>query len=103
MTLDEKIGQLNMAAAGYTVTGPILGDEVAENIRAGHVGALLNLWGREATAALQKVAVEETKLAIPVLFGLDVLHGHKTIFPIPLAEVGLFDPLLWAHGAGGGH
>ncbi|PWB90140.1 beta-glucosidase [Methylocystis sp. MitZ-2018] len=99
MTLEEKIGQLNMAATGYAITGPILGDEVAENIRAGRVGGLLNLWGREAIAGLQKLAVKESKLAIPLLFGLDVLHGHKTIFPIPLAEAGLFDPLLWERTA----
>jgi beta-glucosidase len=59
----------------------------------------MNLWGREATSALQKVAVEETKLAIPLIFGLDVLDGHKTILPIPLAEAGLFDPLLWERTA----
>nr|CCD32056.1 Glycoside hydrolase family 3 domain containing protein [Methylocystis sp. SC2] len=78
-------------------SGQIYGDGADPRRRSGrkhsrgHVGVLLNLWGREATAALQKVAVEESKLAIPVLFGLDVLHGHKTIFPIPLAKVGLFD------------
>lgn len=99
MTLEEKIGQLNMVAAGQTVTGPILGGEVTENIRAGRIGSLLNLWGREATTAVQKLAIEETRLAVPLLFGLDVLHGHKTIFPIPLAEAGLFDPLLWERTA----
>jgi hypothetical protein len=56
MTLEEKIGQLNMAATGHAITGPILGDEVAEDIRAGRVGGLLNLWGREAIAGLQKLA-----------------------------------------------
>jgi beta-glucosidase len=99
MTLEEKIGQLNMVAAGQAVTGPILGGEVTENIRAGRIGGVLNLWGREAIEAVQKLAVEETRLAIPLLFGLDVLHGHKTIFPIPLAEAGLFDPLLWERTA----
>jgi beta-glucosidase len=99
MTLEEKIGQLNMVTAGDVVTGPILGVDVTENIRAGRIGSLLNLWGREATAAVQKLAVEETRLAIPLLFGLDVLHGHRTIFPIPLAEAGVFDPLLWERTA----
>jgi beta-glucosidase len=95
MSLAEKIGQLNMVTAGQAVTGPVGGGDLNENLRAGNIGAVLNLWGREATSALQKIAMEETRLAIPVLFGLDVLHGHKTIFPIPLAEAAAFDPILW--------
>ncbi|MGO9943059.1 MAG: glycoside hydrolase family 3 N-terminal domain-containing protein [Rhodoblastus sp.] len=99
MTLDEKLGQLNMATAGQAVTGPVRDDPATEAIRAGKVGALLNLWGREATARYQKIAVEETRLAIPLLFGADVLHGHRTTFPIPLAEAGLFDPQTWERTA----
>lgn len=99
MTLEEKIGQLNLVAAGQAVTGPALGGNASEDIRAGRVGGILNLWGRDATAAIQKLAVEETRLAVPLLFGLDVLHGQETIFPIPLAEAGLFDPLLWERTA----
>lgn len=99
MTLQEKIGQLNLVAAGQAVTGPIPGGEASENIRAGRIGGLFNLWGREAIAAVQTLAVEETRLGIPLLFALDVLHGHKTIFPIPLAEAGAFDPLLWERTA----
>jgi beta-glucosidase len=99
MTLEEKIGQLNLVAAGQAVTGPAGGGDASADIRAGRVGGLLNLWGRDATAAAQRLAVEETRLGIPLLFCLDVLHGHKTIFPIPLAEAGAFDPLLWEHTA----
>ena len=99
MTLAEKIGQLNMVTAGQAITGPISGGDLEENLRAGNIGSVLNLWGREATSALQKIALEETRLAIPLLFGLDILHGHKTIFPIPLAEAAAFDPILWERTA----
>ncbi|MGH6847949.1 MAG: glycoside hydrolase family 3 N-terminal domain-containing protein [Methylocella sp.] len=99
MTLEEKIGQLNMAAAGYAVTGPVLASRVTEGIRAGRIGSLLNIWGAREVHAVQKIAVEETRLGIPLLIGFDVLHGHKTIFPIPLAEAASFDPLLWERSA----
>jgi beta-glucosidase len=99
MTLEEKIGQLNMVAAGYAVTGPVLASGTAEGIRAGRIGSLLNLWGAREIHAMQKIAVEETRLGIPLLTGFDVLHGHKTIFPIPLAEAASFDPLLWEASA----
>lgn len=99
MTLEEKIGQLNMVAAGYAVTGPILASGTAKAIGAGQIGSLLNLWGAADVHAMQKIAVEETRLGIPLLIGFDVLHGHKTIFPIPLAEAASFDPLLWEESA----
>jgi beta-glucosidase len=99
MTLEEKIGQLNLVAAGQAVTGPILAGDLKGDIRAGRIGGVFNLWGREEVAAAQRVAVEETRLSIPLFFGLDVLHGHKTIFPVPLAEAGLFDPDLWERAA----
>ena len=99
MTLGEKIGQLNMAAAGYAVTGPVLGSGVIEGIRAGQIGGLLNIWGAREVHAVQKIAVEKTRLGIPLLIGFDVLHGHKTIFPIPLAEAASFDPPLWERSA----
>lgn len=99
MTLEEKVGQLNLVTAGQAVTGPIIGGEMTDDIRAGRIGGVFNLWGREAVSAVQKVAVDETRLGIPLFFGLDVLHGHKTIFPIPLAEAGLFDPALWERTA----
>jgi beta-glucosidase len=99
MTLEEKIGQLNMAAAGRAVTGPVLASGVIEGIRAGRIGSLLNLWGAREIHAVQKIAVEKTRLGIPLLIGFDVLHGHKTIFPIPLAEAASFDPALWERSA----
>ena len=99
MTLDEKIGQLNMAAAGHAVTGPVLASGVTEGIRAGRIGGLLNIWGAREVHEVQKIAVEETRLGIPLLIGFDVLHGHKTIFPIPLAEAASFDPPLWERSA----
>src|SRR5271157_4456840 len=99
MTLEEKIGQLNMVAADLAVTGPVLAADATEDIRAGRVGGLLNVWGAEEVHRLQKVAVEETTLKIPLLIGLDVLHGHRTVFPIPLAETAAFDPELWERSA----
>jgi beta-glucosidase len=99
MTLAEKIGQLTMVTAGYATTGPIVAGDTTEALRAGRIGSLFNLWGREAVHAAQKQAVEETRLGIPLFFGLDVIHGFKTIFPIPLAEVSAFDPELWERTA----
>jgi beta-glucosidase len=99
MTLEEKIGQLNMAAVGHVITGPVLASGVTKGIRAGRIGSLLNIWGAPEVHAVQKLAVEETRLGIPLLTGFDVLHGHKTIFPIPLAEAASFDPLLWERSA----
>jgi beta-glucosidase len=99
MTLEEKIGQLNMAAGDLAVTGPAAAHDLAAGVRTGRIGSLLNLWGGERIAALQKIAVEESRLAIPLLVGFDVLHGQRTIFPIPLAEAAAFDPSLWERTA----
>jgi beta-glucosidase len=95
MTLQEKVGQLNLVTAGQIVTGPSGSGDVMANIRAGNVGGVFNIWGREAVAVLQKAAVGESRLGIPLFFGLDVLHGFRTIFPVPLAEACAFDPSLW--------
>ncbi len=94
MTLEEKIGQLVMAAGSQAVTGPVLGGDVTQDVRAGRVGSLLNFWGAEETRAIQAVAAE-SRLKIPLIIGFDVLHGHKTIFPVPLGEAAAFDPALW--------
>lgn len=99
MNLEEKIGQLTMLSADFTVTGPAVPGNVDADLRAGRVGSLFNLWGREAVRAAQRVAVEQTRLGIPLFFGLDVIHGFRTIFPIPLAEAGAFDPVLWEQTA----
>jgi beta-glucosidase len=95
MTVEEKIGQLNMVASFRTVTGPGELRDVDDGIRAGRIGNLLNLWGADEVHAVQRLAVEESRLGIPLLLGLDVIHGHHTIFPVPLAEACLFDPAMW--------
>ncbi|WP_424363341.1 glycoside hydrolase family 3 N-terminal domain-containing protein [Methylocystis parvus] len=99
MTIREKVGQLNLVTAGQVVTGPSGSGDVIENIRAGNVGGVFNLWGREAVRAMQKAALKESRLGVPLFFGLDVLHGFETIFPVPLAEAGAFDPHLWEETA----
>ncbi len=86
MTLEEKIGQLNMVAASRVVTGPGELRDLHEGIRTGRIGNLLNLWGADETRAVQRLAVEESRLGVPLLMGLDVIHGHRTIFPVSLAE-----------------
>ncbi|MGO8834670.1 MAG: glycoside hydrolase family 3 N-terminal domain-containing protein, partial [Roseiarcus sp.] len=99
MTLEEKIGQLTMATADRAVTGPVLSSDVDAGIRAGRIGGMLNLWGAEPARAIQRMAVEESRLGVPLLLGFDVVHGHRTIFPIPLAEAAAFDPVLWERTA----
>ena len=95
MTIEEKIGQLNMVAASRAVTGPGELRDLHEGIRAGRIGCLLNLWGADEVRAVQRLAVEESRLRVPLLVGLDVIHGHHTIFPASLAEACLFAPDLW--------
>src|SRR5208337_3810647 len=90
-----KLGQLTMTAAGYAVTGPIIAGDSTDAIRTGAIGNLLNLMGRDPVRDMQRLAVEESRLGIPLLIGLDIIHGHRILFPIPLAEAGLFDPKLW--------
>lgn len=84
MTLEEKIGQLNLPVTGDIVTGQAKSSNVAERIKAGEVGGLFNLKGVEQILEVQKIAVEESRLGIPLLFGMDVIHGYETVFPIPL-------------------
>src|SRR5262245_33377124 len=95
MTLVEKLGQLTMAAAGHAVTGPVISGDSTEAIRNGAIGNLLNLVGAGPVREMQRLAVEESRLKIPLLIGLDIIHGHRTLFPIPLAEAALFDPQTW--------
>jgi beta-glucosidase len=95
MTLAEKLGQLTMTAAGYAVTGPVIAGDSTEAIKAGTIGNLLNMVGAEHVHEMQRLAVEESRLRIPLLIGFDVVHGHRTVFPVPLAEAGVFDPRLW--------
>jgi len=91
MTLEEKIGQLTLFSSGYDITGPTMHENYANDIKAGKVGAVFNAYGVKFTTELQKMAVEETRLGIPLLFGYDVIHGHRTIFPIPLGETASWD------------
>ncbi|MGH8170025.1 MAG: glycoside hydrolase family 3 N-terminal domain-containing protein [Steroidobacteraceae bacterium] len=96
MTLTEKLGQLTMMAASHTVTGPVITGHSTGDIRTGRIGNLLNLIGAGAAREMQRLAVEESRLGIPLLIGLDVIHGHRTLFPVPLGEAALFDPKAWA-------
>jgi beta-glucosidase len=96
MTLAEKLGQLTMTASSYAVTGPIIVGDSTEAIKAGTIGNLLNMVGADHIREMQRLAVEESRLGIPLLIGFDIVHGHRTLFPIPLAEAGLFDPETWA-------
>lgn len=84
MTVEEKIGQLNLLTAGGIVTGEAQNSDIARKIERGQVGGLFNLRGAQRVAEVQKIAVENSRLGIPLLFGLDVVHGYQTVFPIPL-------------------
>ena len=84
MTLDEKLGQLNLPGAGDITTGQASSSDIAGKIKAGKVGGLFNIKGVEKIREVQRVAVEESRLKIPLIFGMDVIHGYQTAFPIPL-------------------
>jgi beta-glucosidase len=96
MTLAEKLGQLTMTAAGFPVTGPVIAGDSTEGIKAGTIGSLLNLFGAHQAREMQRLAIEESRLGVPLLIALDVIHGHRTLFPVPLAEAALFDAGAWA-------
>jgi beta-glucosidase len=87
MTLEEKIGQMTQ----YNIN---MSDEIKQMVREGKIGSFLNFRNTEATNAMQKIAVEESRLGIPIIFGNDVVHGYRTIFPIPLGEASSWDPDL---------
>ncbi len=95
MTLAEKLGQLTMTASSYAVTGPVIAGDSTESIRDGTIGNLLNMVGAGHVHEVQRIAVEQSRLGIPLLVGLDIIHGHRTLFPIPLAETACFDPKTW--------
>ena len=93
MTLEEKLGQLNLPSCpSEIVTGNEKCENILENIRAGRVGAILNTYGYDNILPYQKAAVEESRLGIPLLTGLDVIHGHKTVCPIPLGLAATWNP-----------
>jgi len=85
MTLEQKIGQLNLLSTGFDVTGPVASTNVEASVREGRAGGVFNLYLPDRVHPLQDVAVRESPLHIPLLFGYDVIHGYKTIFPMPLA------------------
>jgi len=91
MTIEEKIGQLTLFTTDWESTGPTIRDGYKDDIRSGRCGALFNSHTVAFTRELQRIAVEETRLKIPLLFGYDVIHGYKTIFPIPLGESASWD------------
>jgi beta-glucosidase len=86
MTLEEKIGQLNMVSGDWSVTGPVVKTNFLEDIKAGKVGTMLNAYTAKHARKLMQLSVDSTRLGIPLLLGYDVIHGHRTIFPIPLGE-----------------
>lgn len=92
MTIDEKIGQLNQFSGDGELTGPVaLRPDLLQSIRDGKVGSMLNINGADYTRKIQRIAIEESRLKIPLIFGYDVIHGYKTIFPIPLGESASWD------------
>ncbi|MCU0627384.1 MAG: glycoside hydrolase family 3 C-terminal domain-containing protein, partial [Gemmatimonadaceae bacterium] len=92
MTLDEKLGQLTMAPGGSDQTGPTVPAGGDADARAGRIGSTLSFWGAARTRALQRIAVQESRLGIPLLFAHDVIHGWRTTFPVPLGMAASFDP-----------
>lgn len=94
MTLEEKVGQLTLFTSDLTTTGPTIRDDYKKLINEGKTGAIFNAYGTEYTRELQDMAVKNSRLGIPLLFGYDVIHGFRTIFPIPLGEAASWDPEL---------
>jgi beta-glucosidase len=94
MTFEEKVGQLNLPSTGFDVTGPVASKNVVADVREGKAGGVFNLYTPQRVRELQDVAVRESRRHIPLLFGYDVIHGHKTIFPMPLALACTWNPEL---------
>lgn len=91
MTLDEKIGQLNLPSSGDFVTGQATNSDIGKKVEEGKVGGLFNIKGVEKIRDIQRVAVEKSRLKIPMIFGMDVIHGYETNFPIPLGLASSWD------------
>ena len=94
MTNDEKIGQLNLVIPGGAVTGSVVSNDVDNKIRAGNVGGLFGITGPDKVRLAQDIAVKDSRLHIPLIFGLDVIHGHRTMFPIPLGLSCTWDTVM---------
>ncbi len=99
MTLAEKLGQLTLYSSKWGNTGPLEGDGYVDEVRNGECGSLLTVPAVRFARPLQKLAIEETRLGIPLMFGYDVIHGYETIFPIPLAETSSWDLDLIEHSS----
>ncbi|MCB0638000.1 MAG: glycosyl hydrolase, partial [Lewinella sp.] len=99
MTLDEKVGQMTLFTSDWDVTGPTLRPGYRDDVRAGRVGAIFNAHTADYNRELQRMAVEETRLGIPLLFGYDVIHGYRTIFPMPLGEAASWDSVAVENAA----
>lgn len=93
MTPEEKLGQLNLLSVGADVTGPIVSKDVDAKISSGQVGGVFNIYGKDNVRKMQDMALR-SRLKIPLIFGFDVIHGHRTIFPIPLALAATWDTNL---------
>jgi len=94
MTNDEKIGQLNLVTPGGANTGSVVSKDVDNKIRQGRVGGLFGITGPDKVRQAQEIAVKDSRLHIPLIFGLDVIHGHRTMFPIPLGLSCTWDTVL---------
>ena len=96
MTLDEKVGQLVQYSEGFATGGKTVGrnETVNDLIRRGGVGSFFNVIGVKAIKELQKIAIEESRLKIPIIFGLDVIHGYRSTFPVPIGEASSWNPEL---------
>jgi beta-glucosidase len=91
MTVDEKIGQLNLVTMGRAITGSVVNSGVEDRIKKGEIGGVFGVYGTEYVSKIQDLAVKQSRLHIPLIFGLDVIHGHRTIFPIPLGMSASWD------------
>jgi beta-glucosidase len=91
MTIDEKIGQLNLVTTGRALTGSVVNKGVEDKLKKGEIGGIFGVYGTDYIGKAQDVAVKESRLHIPLIFGLDVIHGHRTIFPIPLGISATWD------------
>jgi beta-glucosidase len=94
MTLEEKVGQLNQLPGMGSQTGPRVPQGGEALVRSGRIGSFLGIFGAEYTRELQRIATRESRMKIPLLFGLDVIHGFRTIYPVPIAEAASFDSAL---------
>jgi beta-glucosidase len=95
MTVEEKIGQLNLVTAGEATTGSVVSTDVESKIKAGNIGGIFSMTTPSKIRKAQELAVNNSRLKIPIIFGMDVIHGYKTIFPIPLGLAATWDmPLI---------